>query len=58
VFSQIAELRSAPARGTREEDRILHDVGESIFLKATYFVAMAENFLKGAGGELEPGQNT
>jgi hypothetical protein len=44
--------------GTREEDRILHDAAESIFLKAAYFVAKAEEFLKGAGGELEAGQNT
>jgi uncharacterized protein (UPF0332 family) len=51
-------LRKLDVYGTREEDRILHDVAESIFLKATYFVAMAESFLKAAGGELEAGQST
>jgi len=34
------------------------DLAESLFLKAAQFVAMAENFLKGAGGEFEPGQIT
>jgi hypothetical protein len=51
-------LRNLADYGTREEERILHDVAESIFLKAAYFVAMTESFLKGAGGELEAGQNT
>ena len=61
LFDDLREayrLRKLAVYGTREEDRIPHDVAESIFLKATYFVAMAEEFLKGAGGELDAGQNT
>ena len=59
LFDDLREayrLRKLDVYGTREEDRIPRDVAESVFLKAAYFVAMAEEFLKAAGGELEPGQ--
>ena len=61
LFDDLREayrLRKLDVYGTREEDRIPRDVAESVFLKAAYFVAMAQEFLKGAGGELEAGQNT
>jgi uncharacterized protein (UPF0332 family) len=61
LFDDLREayqLRKLADYGIREEDRILHDVVEWIFLKAACFVAMAEEFLKGAGGELEAGQST
>jgi len=61
LFDDLREayrLRKLDVYGTREEDRIPRDVAESVFLKAAYFVVMAEEFLKAAGGELEPGQNT
>jgi uncharacterized protein (UPF0332 family) len=61
LFDDLREaygLRKLADYSTREEDRIPPDVAESMFLKAAYFVAMAEEFLKGAGGELEVGQNT
>ena len=61
LFDDLREayrLRKLDVYGTREEDWIPRDVAESIFLKATNFVAMVENFLKAAGGELGTGQNT
>ena len=60
LFDDLREayrLRNLVDNGTREEDRVIHDVAESKFLKAATFVAMAENFRKGAGGELEAGEN-
>jgi uncharacterized protein (UPF0332 family) len=61
LFDDLREayrLRKLDVYGTREEDWVPRDVAESMFLKAAHFVAMAEEFLKAAGGELEPGQNT
>ncbi|MGO8734124.1 MAG: HEPN domain-containing protein [Terriglobia bacterium] len=61
LFDDLREayrLRKLDVYGTREEDLIPRDVAESVFLKAAYFVAKAEEFLKAAGGELELGQST
>ena len=61
LFDDLREayrLRKLDVYGTREEDLIPRDVAESVFLKAARFVAMAEEFLKAAGGELEAGQST
>ena len=60
LFDDLREayrLRKLDVYGTREEDRIPRDAAESVFLKAAHFVAMAENYLKAAGGELEAGQS-
>lgn len=39
-------LRRIATYGIKEEDRISRDVAESVYLKATRFVKMAEDFLK------------
>jgi uncharacterized protein (UPF0332 family) len=56
LFEDLREayrLRKVAVYSTKDEDRISQDVADSIFLKATRFVTMAEDFIKEAGGKLE-----
>jgi uncharacterized protein (UPF0332 family) len=56
LFEDLREayrLRRVAVYGIKEEDRISRDVAESVFLKATRFVGIAEDFIEKAGGELE-----
>ncbi|HMD84333.1 MAG TPA: HEPN domain-containing protein [Terriglobia bacterium] len=46
-------LRRVAVYGFKEEDRISRDVAESVFLKATRFVRMAEEFLGGSESKAE-----
>jgi len=46
-------LRRVVVYGFKEEDRISRDVAESVFLKATRFIRMAEDFLGGSESEGE-----
>jgi hypothetical protein len=48
-------LRRLATYGFNEEDRIPREVAESMFLKATRFVGMAENFLGGQESKEEKG---
>jgi hypothetical protein len=41
------------AYGYKEEDRISSDVAEVVFLKATHFVGLAEQFLGGPEPKVE-----
>lgn len=48
LFEDLREayrLRKVVTYGTKEEDRISLDVAESLLLKATRFVAMAEELI-------------
>lgn len=51
LFEDLREayrLRRVATYGFKEDDRISRDVAELVFLKATRFVGMAEDFLKGS----------
>jgi uncharacterized protein (UPF0332 family) len=51
------QLRKIAAYGFREEDCISPQVAAEVLAKARDFVAMAEDFLKGPGGNSERGTN-
>jgi uncharacterized protein (UPF0332 family) len=58
LFEDLREayrLRRVAVYGFKEEDRIPRDVAESVLLKATRFVDMAEEFIEKAGSELARG---
>jgi uncharacterized protein (UPF0332 family) len=57
-LSRASELREDADYALDSRAEVPRDVAEEQLGKASEFLEMAENFLKGAGGELEAGQNT
>ncbi len=56
-LSRASELREDADYALDSRAEVPRDVAEEQLRKASEFLGMAEEFLKGAGGELEPGQN-
>jgi hypothetical protein len=57
-LSRALDLREDADYALDSRAEVPRHVAEDQLRKASEFLAMAENFLKGAGGGLEPGQST